>query len=507
MDGRPVVLFPHPNFRMFLTVNPSFGEVSRAMRNRGVEICMMPPCWLLEEESIKACDEAEHKNVKRFLVLSGIPGERFVDSMAKAHISARRKVLQFGVRISNLELARWVQLFQQLLANGNQPLWSLQISWEHTYLSSLGEIDGKDIVDQAIVSYLSAPQLYKFESFPDRFLSCPGGWPTLFKLQDFVWYSKEASVKQNCMYLEFLGSQSAYHTFRMALGHCPVEQALIASGSQLTYLRDMKMLHVMMFPKDSHVMDCGSSEQDKFDSVLSNKMLLFAANWTIEQATEGDLELYLLWFNWFGGQLQQACPFFLSFFNLLQWEREHSIWKCIFECHRVLMADNLVKMTLKPIPLLSPEIADLSVSVSSKSCSERLVKAIDCVGLLRRSYEQWNAESECGSSDKTRCWIHVLTSLQKLEEKILDLLVDSPSFDVLFQLFNNLLEDHVLFWKGVISSQSECLLVSWRSLRKDVSRLQKVCPVEVENFQVSLLLHLPMHHSSPHLSLSLSFLF
>ena len=37
-DGRPRVIKPHPNFRLFLTVNPKYGELSRAMRNRGIEI-------------------------------------------------------------------------------------------------------------------------------------------------------------------------------------------------------------------------------------------------------------------------------------------------------------------------------------------------------------------------------------------------------------------------------------------------------------------------------------
>lgn len=39
-DGQPKQLFPHPNFRLFLTVDPKYGELSRAMRNRGVEIFM-----------------------------------------------------------------------------------------------------------------------------------------------------------------------------------------------------------------------------------------------------------------------------------------------------------------------------------------------------------------------------------------------------------------------------------------------------------------------------------
>lgn len=37
-DGRPRTIVPNPNFRLFLTVNPKYGELSRAMRNRGVEI-------------------------------------------------------------------------------------------------------------------------------------------------------------------------------------------------------------------------------------------------------------------------------------------------------------------------------------------------------------------------------------------------------------------------------------------------------------------------------------
>ena len=33
-------VFPHPSFRLFLNMDPKYGEISRAMRNRGVEICV-----------------------------------------------------------------------------------------------------------------------------------------------------------------------------------------------------------------------------------------------------------------------------------------------------------------------------------------------------------------------------------------------------------------------------------------------------------------------------------
>ncbi|KAI9841030.1 MAG: AAA ATPase midasin [Sclerophora amabilis] len=41
-NGDARVIEPHPNFRLFLTMEPRYGELSRAMRNRTVEIFVMP---------------------------------------------------------------------------------------------------------------------------------------------------------------------------------------------------------------------------------------------------------------------------------------------------------------------------------------------------------------------------------------------------------------------------------------------------------------------------------
>jgi midasin len=40
VNGEPRVIRPHPNFRLFLTVDPRYGELSRAMRNRAVEVAI-----------------------------------------------------------------------------------------------------------------------------------------------------------------------------------------------------------------------------------------------------------------------------------------------------------------------------------------------------------------------------------------------------------------------------------------------------------------------------------
>ncbi|KAL4867700.1 hypothetical protein BDV12DRAFT_197981 [Aspergillus spectabilis] len=47
-DGNARIIKPHPNFRLFLTMDSRNGELSRAMRNRCVEICILPQ----EDESL-----------------------------------------------------------------------------------------------------------------------------------------------------------------------------------------------------------------------------------------------------------------------------------------------------------------------------------------------------------------------------------------------------------------------------------------------------------------------
>lgn len=42
VNGQIEVLIPHPNFRLFMCVDTQFGELSRAMRNRGLEVALLP---------------------------------------------------------------------------------------------------------------------------------------------------------------------------------------------------------------------------------------------------------------------------------------------------------------------------------------------------------------------------------------------------------------------------------------------------------------------------------
>jgi midasin len=144
---------------------------------------------------------------------------------------------------------------------------------------------------------------------------------------------------------------------------------------------------------------------------------------------------------------------------------EHPIWIYISRRHHEVASLHLVDFDLQPIPMLPLDLVDITASRDmSQSCSKFLSNAINCLGLLKVGYQQWNAETCHDYSDEVQCFIPVLKSLRVMEDKILHKFVDSsymfvesPSFDVLIRLHTNLIEYHKLFWNGVTSSMlSSC---------------------------------------------------
>ncbi|AEO57560.1 hypothetical protein MYCTH_2303853 [Thermothelomyces thermophilus ATCC 42464] len=60
--GEPRIIKPHPDFRIFLTVDPRYGELSRAMRNRSVEIYLDNlPAGTTAVERIAPLDATMHR--------------------------------------------------------------------------------------------------------------------------------------------------------------------------------------------------------------------------------------------------------------------------------------------------------------------------------------------------------------------------------------------------------------------------------------------------------------
>lgn len=60
---------PHPNFRIFFTMDPKYGEISRAMRNRGVEIYLLRP----DDWNTSLTDTMPYMDLSALLLSCGLP--------------------------------------------------------------------------------------------------------------------------------------------------------------------------------------------------------------------------------------------------------------------------------------------------------------------------------------------------------------------------------------------------------------------------------------------------
>lgn len=72
-DGSARVVKPHRNFRLFLTIDPRHGELSRAMRNRSVELFMHPRCLSVDFSVLFPSVEP---NVSRFQMFQAFDWNR-----------------------------------------------------------------------------------------------------------------------------------------------------------------------------------------------------------------------------------------------------------------------------------------------------------------------------------------------------------------------------------------------------------------------------------------------
>ncbi|KAJ2781638.1 AAA ATPase midasin [Coemansia javaensis] len=86
--GRAGPVVPHPRFRIFMAVDPRHGELSRAMRNRGVEICVLPA----EDPGVEAEAAAAVARAVAGAAGAGCPGQArsLADAAHQAALAAER---------------------------------------------------------------------------------------------------------------------------------------------------------------------------------------------------------------------------------------------------------------------------------------------------------------------------------------------------------------------------------------------------------------------------------
>jgi len=110
VNGKPRIVKPHKNFRIFFVVDPAFGEVSRALRNRCLEIA-------LPESPLS--DMIESGDAARMLAMAAVPHD------------AAQSMLKSDFR-SPLFLHNWAEAFRVVDGLGD-PSCSLEVALRESY--------------------------------------------------------------------------------------------------------------------------------------------------------------------------------------------------------------------------------------------------------------------------------------------------------------------------------------------------------------------------------------
>mgnify|MGYP001806963913 CR=1 FL=1 len=169
-DGNPRLIRPHPDFRLLLALDPRHGEVSRAMRNRGIEIFLLPPAppaaeakaagrkeEPAQEQAQRGLEEVVDADVEAVVRSAGVACKRLLRALARAHrgvaaLCARGHKRSPGLR----EAATAASLAAALLARGWAAPAAVRTGWTHVYLRGQGYSAAEAATAQGLLEQLLA---------------------------------------------------------------------------------------------------------------------------------------------------------------------------------------------------------------------------------------------------------------------------------------------------------------------------------------------------------------
>ncbi|XP_077160450.1 midasin isoform X2 [Paroedura picta] len=163
IDGVTPTVTPHPNFRLFLTMDPLHGEISRAMRNRGIEIYIPGDN---DENSLDAHD------VKLLLQGLGLLGNSTCDALVAVHTDTKENIAGSTCSLSSLIHAATL-IVQQLHRGISLAKSFYRACWE-VYVCPQQSQDNRKRVLDLIMKHISA--LASADTKGDSLLAL-GLWP------------------------------------------------------------------------------------------------------------------------------------------------------------------------------------------------------------------------------------------------------------------------------------------------------------------------------------------
>ncbi|XP_077869169.1 midasin [Saccoglossus kowalevskii] len=167
IDGEIPTIKPHPNFRLILAMDPRHGEISRAMRNRGVEI------YILGENEGGNLDAMDLKSLLHGV---GLVGKQPCELLINLHTQMKSS-LSGPDPCSLLDLLHAASLTVQELQRGNDVASAMVAACRNIYVASQRSYANrkvaKEIIDQHLsdVDFVSMEKLNNSSSLVDAELS------------------------------------------------------------------------------------------------------------------------------------------------------------------------------------------------------------------------------------------------------------------------------------------------------------------------------------------------
>ncbi|KAG8124032.1 hypothetical protein E2320_019500 [Naja naja] len=263
-DGVTPSVVPHPNFRLFLSMDPTHGEISRAMRNRGVEVYIPGDT---QENPLDPHD------VKLLLHGLGLLGNGVCDTLVAVHTEAKETIA--GSTYSLSTLIHTATLIVQRLHRGLGLAKSFYRACCDVYASTQQSQKDKKLVLDLIMKHVSA---LESDETKDTSLLALGLWPdsacsAVFAAEDSLLSTVHSDGQVLAYCLNRLNLKS---NRTLPLNICDFEKILWSSNSDCLKFAAVEM-------NESWVDDL---------EVLSAAVKLF-----IEKATNQDWTLRVGWLN------------------------------------------------------------------------------------------------------------------------------------------------------------------------------------------------------------------
>ena len=205
VDGALRVVKPHPNFRLFMTMDPLNGEISRAMRNRGIELYLLPQTDSAPEE----------RDLVTLLASAGLVGKPLIKSFIAFDKAFRQDSSASETPLSLRHLLSWGQLSADLVCRGFPFVVALQRAAEQVYLWNQRSLVSRNRVLDLFAHWFPATLLPSLaalqgdQNAPSRALKSPGLWPKLLnKLTDITAHSRMYTINlQGTLVLRYAAMQ------------------------------------------------------------------------------------------------------------------------------------------------------------------------------------------------------------------------------------------------------------------------------------------------------------